>query len=122
VKKRALCLVVLVALVFAAAPGWAQGRVAATPVVELVAWLSAAWSSFTAFWAGDGGGCLDPFGQGSGCIDPNGQPVSCPGGPTTQGGCGIDPDGVAATGETWPDPTPDIGICVDPNGRPLPCN
>jgi hypothetical protein len=25
-KKRALCLVVLVALVFAAAPGWAQGE------------------------------------------------------------------------------------------------
>jgi hypothetical protein len=91
-NRRALCLVLVILLALAAAPTWAhEKRVApAAPAADLAAWLSAAWSSFTALWAsipqagsgtvaatGNAGSVPDTRPFGGWCIDPNGAPVNC---------------------------------------------
>ena len=91
-NRRTLCLVLVILLALAAVPSWAQGRrvAPAAPVADLAAWLSAAWSSFTALWSGtpqagsgivaateNAGSVPDTRPFGGWCIDPNGAPVNC---------------------------------------------
>jgi hypothetical protein len=77
-KRRTMCVLVMVAALLAAAPGWAApaARVS-SPVDQVFHWLGQIWR---AVWAEEGM-CVDPYGR------PQCAPVA-----NTQGGR-IGPDG-----------------------------
>lgn len=101
-KRRTICVLVMMAALLAAAPGWAVPATrVSSPVDQVFEWLGlgTVWS---ALWA-DTGGCVDPNGdcaaavpsewaETGNCVDPNGRPAPCPGA-APSGSYTIDPAG-----------------------------
>jgi hypothetical protein len=88
-KRRTICVLVMLAALLAAAPGWAApaARVS-SPVNQVLDWLGQIWRVVWAtpeqpssVWAETGS-----------CVDPNGRPTPCPGA-ASPGSDTIDPAG-----------------------------
>jgi hypothetical protein len=79
-KRRTICVLVMVVALLAAAPGWAAPAAkVSSPVDQALHWLGQIWR---AVWAEDGG-----------CVDPYGRPICGPS-TNTQGRGWTNPDGV----------------------------
>ena len=88
-KRRTICVLVMVAALLAAVPGWAapSARVS-SPVNQVLDWLDKVWrvvwppaQHVPSAWAETGN-----------CVDPNGRPAPCPGA-ASPGSDTIDPAG-----------------------------